>query len=132
MKICTKCGCEKILEDFGSAPSLKSGRHSWCKTCLKDRVWESKLKSHYNLTLTDYNELLDSQNGACAICGLEPTSRRLAVDHDHACCPGEKSCGKCVRGLLCTNCNLGIGAAQDNIAILEAMIIYLRGNIELL
>ena len=130
MKTCTKCGKSKLLELFGSTPNRKSGRHAWCKDCLKDRVWESKLKSHYNLTLAEYLALLEQQNGGCAICGLEPSGRRLAVDHDHKCCSGDKSCGKCVRGLLCVNCNLGIGAAQDNIVILERMIDYLRGNIE--
>lgn len=41
-------------------------------------------------------------------------SRRLAVDHDHSCCPGKTSCGRCVRGLLCGPCNDHMGYLRDN------------------
>lgn len=66
---------------------------------------EADLKYRYNLSGADYLKLLASQGGVCAICGIKPGARRLAVDHDHACCPGRRSCGRCVRGLLCKRCN---------------------------
>lgn len=44
----------------------------------------------------------------CDLCG-KPREKRFAIDHDHACCPGATSCGKCVRGLLCMGCNLSLG-----------------------
>lgn len=66
---------------------------------------EADLRYRYNISGADYERLLSSQGGTCAICGIKPGSRRLAVDHDHACCPGRRSCGRCVRGLLCKRCN---------------------------
>lgn len=57
--------------------------------------------------------MVDAQDGLCAVCGQPETTvhyrtgkvQRLAVDHDHYCCPGKKSCGRCIRGLLCERCN---------------------------
>jgi len=40
----------------------------------------------------------------CNICG-EFTERHLQIDHDHNCCNGVRSCGKCVRGIVCNRCN---------------------------
>lgn len=87
---------------------------------------ESKLAQHlkpYGLTIDSYNELLESQNHKCAICGAEignAEGDRLYVDHDHI-------TGK-VRGLLCSNCNLGIGKFQDNVELLKKAIRYLEGT----
>lgn len=87
------------------------------------------LKHRYNLTPDQYFELLDRQNGLCAICGNPPREgRRLSVDHDHDCCPDKgKSCGGCVRGLLCQNCNALLGMAAERIDVLRSAIEYLEG-----
>jgi hypothetical protein len=50
----------------------------------------------------------------------------LAVDHDHTCCSGEITCGKCVRGLLCVRCNTVLGLLRDDPEILRAAIAYLE------
>ena len=75
-----------------------------------DRKYMLDKKSHlwtsYRLTIEDYICMLDKQDSKCAICRGEG---RLYVDHDHACCPGNTTCGKCVRGLLCTRCNNFVG-----------------------
>jgi hypothetical protein len=72
------------------------------------------LITKYGLTMEDYGAILEAQGKACAICKRPPKEgRRLAVDHDHACCPGEVSCGKCVRGLLCTTCNVWLGFYEN-------------------
>jgi len=84
------------------------------------------LKYKYNMTLEDYDILLKSHNGVCAICQEEcKTKKGLAIDHDHKCCPSNKSCGKCIRGLLCSNCNGAIGMLQEDIVILNRAIVYL-------
>lgn len=64
--------------------------------------------------------MIEQQEGRCGICGGLPDGKweRLAVDHDHA--------TNQVRGLLCTNCNLILGNAQDNTEILERAINYLE------
>ncbi|GAA4462571.1 endonuclease VII domain-containing protein [Phytohabitans houttuyneae] len=63
----------------------------------------------YRLTLSRYDEILAEQGGGCGICGTLTAScdgKAFAVDHDHRCCPErQRSCGECVRGLLCGGCN---------------------------
>lgn len=64
------------------------------------------LAKNYHLTVEEYDAISVSQGGLCAICGQTcRTGKRLAVDHDHRCCPSKSSCGRCVRGLLCYHCN---------------------------
>jgi hypothetical protein len=84
------------------------------------------LKGLYKMTPEQYNNMLIAQNYICAVC-QQPckTERGLAVDHDHSCCPGNKSCGKCIRGLLCINCNRGLGMFQDDPVLLNRAIDYL-------
>lgn len=60
------------------------------------------LKQNYNLDIDDFDRM--SKNG-CQICGEVPEVN-YHVDHDHACCPGNGSCGKCVRGVVCVRCNM--------------------------
>ena len=78
--------------------------------------------------LEAYKELLGAQNGRCAICGeLPKTNRSLNLDHDHKCCPaGNKTCGKCNRGLLCFNCNTAIGSLKESPEIFDKAKEYLR------
>jgi hypothetical protein len=94
----------------------------------KDRIWR------YGLTPDAYDALLAAQGGRCAICGTDdPKGSRVSkwtVDHDHACCPGAKSCGRCVRGLLCGPCNRGIGQFNDDPFVAEAAAAYLRRYIQ--
>lgn len=60
--------------------------------------------SRHGLTADEYLSLVG--DGMCDVgCGRPGT----CVDHDHTCCPGERSCGKCVRGWLCRSCNVAEG-----------------------
>lgn len=74
--------------------------------------------------------MLAAQGGVCAICRRPPgvSEDILYVDHDHACCRQErKSCGECVRGLLCGECNRGIGKFHDDPDRLLAAATYVLG-----
>jgi hypothetical protein len=71
------------------------------------------VKRTYGLSADAYARLLADQGGVCAICGQAP-EKEWHVDHDHSCCPAEKSCGACVRGLLCKRCNQGLGHFDDD------------------
>jgi len=80
----------------------------------KKEAKDLDLKKRFGISLDQYNKILESQNGVCAVCGNEEiityknynTGRSLAVDHNH-------ETGK-VRGLLCTGCNRGIGFFNNN------------------
>ena len=79
----------------------------------------------YNLS-SPYADMVAMQNGVCAACGLPPTDKGLCVDHDHDCCPKGRSCGKCVRGLLCDPCNKALGNVKDSEDTLLGLIEYLK------
>jgi hypothetical protein len=82
----------------------------------------NNLRSNYGMTVEQYNELFESQNGCCAICGRHQSIQKkaLAVDHDH-------QTGK-IRGLLCSACNTGIGNMHDDEQTLLNAIKYLAGH----
>lgn len=87
----------------------------------KDTVKNTYLQTNYGITLEDYNFLLEKQNEKCKICNNEcPTGKSLAVDHNH-------KTGK-VRGLLCKNCNIGLGMFFDNLDFLESAVLYLKSS----
>jgi hypothetical protein len=65
----------------------------------------------YGLTQELFNRLLAAQGNTCGMCRMPfDDNQPIFIDHDHACCPAEKtSCGTCVRGLLCLSCNTALG-----------------------
>lgn len=87
------------------------------------RATKRHLELKYNLPKS-YAEMVADQNGLCKACNRPPDSRGLCVDHDHACCPAG-SCGQCVRGLLCNDCNTALGLTGDSVDRLEQLITYL-------
>jgi hypothetical protein len=100
---------------------------SYCLECAP-LLGRTRTLKKYGLSLDDYHSLLEDQDFTCKICKRKDVTfrKRLSVDHNHACCPGEGSCGKCIRGLLCHHCNAALGNVQDNIKTLQAMIEYLQ------
>ena len=71
-----------------------------------------------NITQEQYDLRYEQQNGKCAICGKSSGFRSLAVDHNHA--------TGTVRGLLCVNCNTGIGQFGEDLAVLKRVTMYLK------
>lgn len=83
----------------------------------KDKRRDGLLRKQFGIGLDEYTALLDAQHGVCAICSRIDPVRSLAVDHCH-------TTGK-VRGLLCRDCNQGLGLYQDNIERLKRAADYL-------
>jgi hypothetical protein len=135
----TTARCEKCGQAFTYSPSTEKGR--FCsRQCFYDHKRLTKeekerstrsaaMKYRYGITADDYERMLADQAGGCAICGgVNPpkSKRRLGVDHNHACCPGKRSCGRCVRKLLCDRCNNILGQANDDTERLRRCIQYLE------
>jgi len=138
MKTCKICKKEKSLNEFYETKrnGVAYGHHGKCKECYVKKQQENydplkkrneNLKRSYGITMNEYNEMLEKQNGKCAICGTTETKGRksgrgggadvFAVDHCHD--TGD------VRGLLCHSCNRAMGLLGDNTHILQSMIEYL-------
>lgn len=100
----------------------------WAKPGSLDARRDNVRVRRYNITGDEYARLLERQGRCCAICKRHQSefAKWFCVDHDHRCCPRDKSCGKCIRGLLCLDCNIGIGKLLDNVAVLQAAIDYLQ------
>lgn len=77
----------------------------------------------FGISLGEYKELLNINNEKCIICDNEcPSGRNLALDHDHK--------TGILRGLLCINCNKGLGNFKDNVELLKKAIEYLETSEE--
>jgi len=147
-KECVQCHTIKPLEDYFADKRMtgKGGKNSSCKACQKlnrqkwseeNREYQTeyfkdyyqknkraqqgkRLEKKYGITIDDYEAILVAQKGACAVC-CSVTARgngKFHVDHDH-------KTGK-VRGLLCHDCNVGLGNFKDSPELLEAASTYLR------
>ena len=84
--------------------------------------WQRTLKCRAGMSPAQFEELLNLQNGVCAICKEPPgkggDGKKFFLDHDHK--------GNLIRGLLCNRCNLILGRFQDSVTNLEAATMYLR------
>jgi hypothetical protein len=133
---CTKCGVVYDRDGYGTFKGARDGYHRRCKKCKNEevRVWATpeihrvaNLAHRHGMTVEQYTEMVERANGRCESCGDEFGSAKPHIDHDHSCCPaGNKGCGKCIRGLLCQRCNLGLGHFRDELPRLEAAIRYLQ------
>lgn len=138
-KQCPDCSEPKPLSHFECAPS--GTYFSYCREHSRAGGNQKKevailaarkhhLASKYGLTMDQYESLLTSQNGVCAICKKLETSIhaktgqvcRLSVDHD------ETAGAIRVRGLLCKPCNQALGLLKHDIALLRSAIAYLKND----
>lgn len=72
---------------------------------------------YYGISLEEYFKLVEAQNNLCAICNKVDT-RGLSIDHDHSCCTIQKrSCGRCIRQLVCHGCNMRLGQIESDLVI---------------
>lgn len=154
MKICPKCSLSKPLSDFHKSSASPSGYQGRCKDCVSAygkaryesikpalqpnecnlcrrvltsndfRAHQRTCKSCYRLKTqsTKYNIDPSTLPKSCQLCG---SVERLCIDHDHSCCAGARSCGKCVRGVLCHKCNAGLGQFNDDPELMYRAIQYL-------
>lgn len=135
VKHCKYCGTEREDLEFSPHPNTKDGLSNKCKPCVNaynKQRWASMsrvekdarnaekrlnpgrlvtdrkktLKTKYGISIDDYDSMMAEQGGVCKICrGLDPSGRRLAVDHCH-------ETGR-VRGLLCPSCNTALGRIEQ-------------------
>lgn len=85
-------------------PNAKEINRKW--------MFDWRLRSMYGITPEQYEQMLSQQGNKCAICKKPFSSTRdTHIDHNHL--------TNYVRGLLCSNCNLGIGNFQDSEELLN-------------
>lgn len=136
-RVCTSCGVEKDLQkDFSRHPLAANGYRRVCKCCNNKRrsarfaahpevharfILLGRL-SHYGLSPEQFETLIARQHNQCAICQISfaasPHSRRPHIDHCHA--------SQIVRGLLCGQCNRGIGCFHDSADSLRRASLYVE------
>lgn len=127
-KRCPTCGETKPASEFYKNRGTRDGLQGYCKPChgahqrrtqdlprkqARQRSW--MLKNLYGITVEQYDAMLTRQGGGCAICHR---TEKLHVDHCHD--------SSRVRGVLCENCNRGIGMFKDDPALLQRAIDYLN------
>lgn len=133
MKVCTRCGKEKAIEEYNYS-SEKGKKINTCKECRVDqkrerdrldpyekkrRTRNSNLKRKFGITIDEYDEMLFEQGGECFICGEKQNgNKELSVDHDHV-------TGK-IRSLLCSRCNTFVGYVESNPNLLSKVMDYIK------
>lgn len=134
-KRCKGCGKVQSFSDFHHSVQGAAGLSYFCKSCHRtynrrqyteradireQRRFYHKLKT-YGITRAQYEVMLAEQGGVCAICGELPSTgmgKAFHVDHDHA--------TGIVRGLLCGECNTGLGKFKDDPRMVETAAAYLH------
>ena len=144
LKRCLRCNEVKSRADHFHTRKNQDGHEPQCKACsskvskiynarsdVKRRVKDRHLRQRYGISLEQYEQKLKQQGGLCAICKCEPdpSGRPFHVDHDHRCCSGHTTCGKCVRDLLCRNCNVLLGMINDSVEKAKSVINYLERHL---
>jgi hypothetical protein len=115
MKPCIRCRETKPCTAFRTYAART------CSLCAEDRLrrhHRRNLVSRYGITLEDWDTMILAQAGRCAICNA--ALQQPYIDHCHD--------TQRVRGLLCSNCNTGLGRLGDNVAGLRRALAYLEAK----
>ena len=122
-KICKTCGVETDVVEYQKDATKKDGLRPYCKECTskrrkqllsKETIRQRNLEKNFGKGALDvYRDLFEAQQGVCSICSRPENGRykHLSIDHDH-------DTGK-IRGLLCNNCNRGLGLLKDSPELLR-------------
>lgn len=150
-KICQKCKCQKLVSAFNKNRSTEDGLQNRCRDCAKEydrsprvrkrkkewykeyyhskrgekarkRVAEKARLRNFGVTPDDYSQMFAEQDGRCKICGRHQSELERELHVDHNCETGQ------VRGLLCFNCNVGLGHLRHNVELLQNAISYLTDS----
>lgn len=149
-KFCPQCSQNLPLSEYSKSSSTQHGYQSFCKACMyrRHKLWCARpgnkekmaarlrkerakdperfrdydLRSRMKLKPGTYQEMYARQNGKCAICerpnGGQRGKYRFHVDHCHD--------SGTIRGLLCHNCNVGIGNLKHSEKLMLKAVEYLR------
>jgi len=98
-KVCPSCNLELSSSEFHKGSATSTGLATYCKKCISPM----QVASRYKLSVKAYSEMISS---GCDSCG---SFEKLCIDHDHSCCSQVYTCGKCIRGVLCNECNSAEG-----------------------
>lgn len=124
---CGRCGKKQCSHCLQVKPESDfSARGLTCSACRSMGQRRYLLKRNYGITPERYDLMLASQGGQCPICLRSLDDGTPHVDHDHSCCPGTETCGKCIRGITHSSCNQMLGMAFDDPEILRRAANYLE------
>lgn len=120
-KFCLGCTAYRPITEFYVRNASADGLQNRCKSCDYEVTRANRLLAKYGINVDQYDAMYEAQDGTCAICNSNPvTGRRLGVDHCHT--------TLAVRGLLCDDCNLGLGKLGDTLERLRAAVAYLEAH----
>jgi len=99
----------------------------WCDRNMR---YDAEICGYHNSMARNYNITVEQMLKlyATGVCGNPycDNTEPLDIDHDHSCCPDRGSCGKCIRGLICRECNHALGRVHDSPQKLRGLIEYLE------
>jgi hypothetical protein len=128
-KRCVTCAEWLPVEAFNQSKSGADRLAGHCRACTRWRLIEYK----YGLTRAQYENMLTEQGYMCAGCRVTPIGgpsedvRATHIDHDHSCCPTERTCGECTRALLCRGCNTALGYLKESPVRARNLAAYIEG-----